>query len=85
MTKSFSASNVELRVERHARRHRNLMQQHRIAVGSGAGRASGGDHAAGAADVFDDDLLPERLRHAVLHDARDRIGRTAGRVRHHES
>ena len=74
----------KIRIERHARRHRNLMQQHRIAVGRGAGGASGSDHAAGAADVLDDDLLAERLRHAVLDDARDRIGRAAGRVRHHE-
>ena len=75
---------AEVRVERHARRKRHLMQQHGIAVGRGAGGTAGGDHAAGAADVLDDDLLAERLRHAVLDDARDRIGRAAGRERHHE-
>jgi hypothetical protein len=74
----------KVRVKRHARRQRDLVQQHRIAVGRGAGGAAGRDHAAGAADVFDDHLLPERLRHAVLDDARDRIGRAAGRVGDHE-
>src|SRR5262249_17793213 len=74
----------KIRVKRHARRQRHLVQQHRITVGRGAGSAGGGDHPAGAANVFDDDLLAERLRHAVLDDARDRIGRAAGRVGDHE-
>ena len=60
------------------------MQQHGIAVGRGTGGAAGSDHAAGAADVLDDELLAERLRHAVLDDARDRIGGAAGRERHHQ-
>ena len=34
-------------------------------------------HAGGAADVFDDELLTKRLRHADCKDARRRIGRAA--------
>src|SRR6516164_4598483 len=73
-----------LRIQRHGYCHCRIVQQHRVAVGRGAGGAGGADRAAGAADVLDDDLLAERFRHAVLHDARDRIGRAAGRKRRHQ-
>src|ERR1700730_12646248 len=73
VTKSFSASTPSA-VKRHARRQRNLVQQERIPVGRGARCVARGNHPPGSADVLDDDLLAERLRHAVLNDARDRIG-----------
>src|SRR5450759_60623 len=44
---------------------------------------AGGMIAAGAADVFDHDRLAQRFRHAVLDDARDRVGHATGRERHH--
>src|SRR5262249_15000705 len=75
---------ADIRIERHPGGQRHLVQQHRVPVRRGAGGAPGGDHAAGAADILDDDLLPERLREAVLHDARDRVGGAAGRIRHDE-
>ena len=73
----------EIRIKRHARRQRHLVYQYRIAIGLGTGCAGGGDHAAGAADVFDHDRLAQRFRHAVLDDARDRVGHATGRERHH--
>ena len=69
-------------IERHPGRQRHLMQQHRVAVRRRTGRAARRDHAAGPADVLDYDLLPERRRHGVLHDAGDRVGRAARRKRH---
>ena len=75
---------LEIRIKRHARRQRHLMDHERVAVGRGTGAARGADHAAGAADVFDHDRLAERLLHAVLQDARDRVGRAARRERHQQ-
>ena len=75
---------AEIAVKRHACRQSNLVQQERIAVGRGARCVARGNHPPGSADVLDHDLLAERLRHAVLNDARDRIGYAAGRERHHE-
>ena len=72
----------ETRIHRHAGRQRHLMDQDGVAVGIGAGGLRGGDHAAGAADVFDHDRLAERFLHRVLDDARDRVSRAAGRKRH---
>src|SRR5207244_64853 len=46
--------------------------------------SSGAYRAAGASAVLDDDRLSERLRQAILHDARDDIGPSARRVRDDE-
>jgi hypothetical protein len=40
------------------------------------------DVAARAGHVLDDDRLPERGPHALAEEARDRVGRPAGRIRH---
>ena len=54
----------------------------RVAVIGGARGARGGGGAAGADHVLDDDALAERLRHMRGDDARDDVGRAAGRERH---
>ena len=51
----------------------------RIAVGLGVGAARAADGAAGAADVLDDHPLTERAAHVVGGDARQHVGRAAGR------
>ena len=45
-------------------------------------RAGRGGGAAGADDVLDHELLAERARHVLGDDARDDVGRPAGRERH---
>jgi hypothetical protein len=42
-------------------------------------------HAAGAADVFDDDRLMKRGGQAVREDARDRVARASGGEGNHKS
>ena len=74
----------ELRIKRHARRQRDLMNQDRIAVWLGARGAGGGNHAASAADIFDHDGLAERFLQRALHDARNGVGRAAGREGHQQ-
>ena len=73
----------ELPVQRRAGRHADVMEEQRIAVRLGVGDAAGAQRAAGAADILDDDLLAEILRHGFRDEARDRVGRAAGRKRHH--
>jgi hypothetical protein len=51
----------------------------RIAVGRGALRARRSGGAAGPDDVLDHDLLPKGARHMLADDARDHVGRPAGR------
>jgi len=41
------------------------------------------DHAAGPADVLDDDLLAQDVRERLAQDSGDDIGRAAGRERNH--
>ena len=72
----------ELAVERGAGRHADVVEQQRVAVRLGAGDAAGAQRAAGAADILDDDLLAEILGHGFGDQARDRVGRAAGRERH---
>ena len=52
--------------------------EQRIAVGRRVDDGIGGDIAAGARAVVDDDILPEPLRQRLLQDARDDIGRQTG-------
>ena len=56
----------------------------RVAIGGRAGDAPDRDAATGAADVFDDDRLPERRPHVFGQDARGDIGRAARRKRNDE-
>ena len=51
----------EIRIKRHARRQRVLVQQDCVAIRRGAGGLGGGDHAAGTADIFDHDRLAQRF------------------------
>ena len=53
-----------------------------VAVGRRAHHAADADAAAGAADVLDDHRLAERLPQPIVQDARDGVGRAAGRERH---
>jgi len=64
-------------VQRGGRRDALMMKQERIAVGIGLGHALGSDRAARAADVLDDDLLPERAPHVLSQQTCDRVGRPA--------
>ena len=56
----------------------------RVTVRSGASDLADADAAAGAADVLDDHALVQRNLHALGEDARDRVGRPAGRIGHHD-
>ena len=58
--------------------------QERVAVGRRLRDAVAAHHAAGAADVLDDHLLPEIFRQPRRHDARGGVDRTAGGERHHQ-
>jgi hypothetical protein len=71
-----------IRIKRHARRQRVLMQQDSVAVGLGTGGLGRGDHAAGAAKILDHDRLAQRFLHRFLDDPRGRIVDAAGRERH---
>ena len=55
-----------------------------VAVRRRAGDAPDPDAAAGAADIFDHDRLPERRAHALRHDAGGGVGRSARREWHHQ-
>ncbi len=58
------------------------MQKQRIPIRRRSSHSCRSDRAAGSADVFDDDLLLERLGHRLREQASDGIGRTAGGERH---
>jgi hypothetical protein len=51
-------------------------------LGGGLGRLVDADRAATAADILDDELLAERLAHALAQDTGQSVGRTARRERH---
>ena len=73
---------VEARIDGVGRHRRH---QQRVAVGRGFCDHIGADVAARAHLVLDDELLAEKLAHTRAHDARDRIGRTAGGKRNHHA
>ena len=50
----------------------------RVAVRRRLGDAQAAGHAAGAADIFDDDLLAEHFAHALPDHAAEHVGRAAG-------
>ena len=55
--------------------------QEGVAVGCGLGDAIGAVHAAGAADIFDDDRLAQNLTHALREQPRHHVVGAAGRER----
>ena len=69
---------IELVVERRIDRVRRADQEKRVAVGRRAHDRLGGDIAAGARPVLDDELLAEPLRQPLTDQARDDVGRAAG-------
>ena len=60
-------------------------EQQRIAVGRRLGDPVRTGHAAGAADILDDELLMQQLAHARCEDSRLRVVRAARGIGHHES
>src|SRR6516225_10032808 len=62
-----------VRIKRHARRKRVLMQQDRVTVGLRTRCFGGSNHAASAADVFYHDRLSERFLHRILEDTGGRV------------
>jgi hypothetical protein len=54
----------------------------RITIASRAGDPADTDVAARTSHVLDDDRLPERGPHALAEEARNRVGRPAGGIRH---
>ena len=65
------------------REQRDVIDQHRGAVGCRSGNAIVGERAAAADHVLDDDGLAERARHPLADQARHRIGAASGRIGHH--
>src|SRR5256885_13263159 len=61
-----------------------MAEAERVAVRRGAHCAPDPDGAAGSGDVLDDHRLAERDAHPLADGARDRVGRPAGRERHHD-
>ncbi len=60
----------------------HMADAQRVAVGRGVRHAADADGAAGAADILDDDGLAEGCLHPLGQEARDGVGRAAGRVGH---
>ncbi len=79
-TGAMSRMKLKLRfvVERRVDCVRQRDQEQRIAVRRRAHDRLGGDIAAGARPVFDDELLAEPLRQPLADQARDDVGRAAG-------
>jgi hypothetical protein len=71
----------ELAVERRRGRHADVVQKNRVAIRGPFRDLSRGAGAAGAGEVFDDDLLAERLAHRFSDQTADRVGRATGRER----
>ena len=69
---------IELVVERRVDRVGRTDQEERIAVRRRTHDRLGGDIAAGARPVLDDELLAEPLRQPLTDQARDDVGRAAG-------
>jgi hypothetical protein len=60
----------------------NIAEKDGVAVGRSACGLRHADIAGRARPVVDDNGLSEKLRHAVLHNARDKVGGAGGRERH---
>jgi hypothetical protein len=74
-------SGVEMRADA---MRRNRVEEERIAVGVRLGDRRGGDDAAGAAPVADDDRSSQRGAELGADDAGDEVGGDAGRHRDDE-
>ncbi|MCY1362217.1 hypothetical protein D9M69_489220 [compost metagenome] len=74
----------QLAVQRRHRRHADVVQQQRVAVGVGARHLGGADRAAGAGGVVHDDRRAQRLLQRFGQVAGHAVGRAAGRERHHQ-
>ena len=59
-----------------------VAERDRLAVGLGLGDGARADGAGAARDVLDHDLLAERAGDVGGDDARDHVGRAAGRIGH---
>ena len=69
---------IELVVERRVDRVRRTDQEERVAVRRRTHDRLGGDIAAGARPVLDDEWLAEPLRQPLTHQAREDVVRAAG-------
>src|SRR5262245_15908997 len=70
---------AEIGIEKRCRRMRtHVPGNQRVAISSGARRAQRSDGAAGAADIFDDELLSEVARKDVGNDPSGDVGWPAG-------
>ncbi len=72
----------ELAIEGGTGGHADVMQQDGVAIRLGARHAASAQRAAGAADVFDKNLLAEILGHGFSDETCDRVGRTTRGERH---
>ena len=69
----------KVRVERRIEGIRRNGQKKQVAVRRRSYDQFGGDIAAGARSVFDDDWLTEPFRQSLSHEARDDVGLETGR------
>ena len=74
----------QVRVERGRRRHGDVVDEHLVAIGLGLGNLPGSDSATSARDILDHDLLAELGAHGLRDQPGDGVGRSTGRVGHHE-
>ncbi len=65
-------------VERHVDGIRAAAEDERVAIGRPLRDMGGTEHSASAGDVFNDDLLPHDLGHALGHDTPHHIGTAPG-------
>ena len=72
----------EVRIKRHRGSVRaHLPELDGVAVGAGAHGSDRAGGAAGAGDILDDELLPERAREVLGNDAANNVARSAGSER----
>src|SRR5207249_5104541 len=75
----------KLPIERRRSRHADIMYQERVSVRRRLGDTIGSNGAAGADNIFDDDLLLESFAHRRADQPRDHVGRTTGSKRYNHS
>ena len=75
----------QLGVDARRHRHRAKAHQQQVAVRRRLGDRLGADVAAGAGTIFDDDVLPQQLRHLLRDHAGVVIVGAAGRKSRHEA
>jgi hypothetical protein len=82
-TRIFVVVERQVWIERRVHREGGGVVQDVVAVRIGLGDDGFADGAAGAAAVFDDELLAEHLAELVVDDARGSVGAAGRRIRHH--